>query len=110
MQQLCPLLPQLEPIKGLKTQELIEIIIDQATIPVVIDAGLGSPSHAALAMELGADAVLVNTAIATATDPIAMATAFKLGVNAGRLAHLSGISPPQQPANASSPLTGFLHT
>jgi len=94
--------------RGLKTRAAVEIIIEQANIPVVVDAGLGLPSHAAEAMEMGADAVLVNTAIATATDPAEMALAFKLGVEAGRKAYLSGPRAPSQQAEASSPLTGFL--
>lgn len=103
-------MPLASPIgsnQGLKTRASIEIIIEQATVPVVVDAGLGLPSHAAEAMEMGADAVLVNTAIATAEDPIAMAEAFKLAVIAGRQAYLAGKAP-QQKAQASSPLTGFL--
>jgi len=94
--------------QGIKTREAIQIIIEQATVPVVVDAGLGAPSHAADAMEMGADAVLVNTAIAVAKDPIAMAEAFKLGVEAGRKAYLAGKASPQKSAEASSPLTGFL--
>ena len=77
--------------KGLKTKDLLEIIIAESNVPVVIDAGLGAPSHAAEAMEMGADAVLVNTAIAIASDPVAMARAFKLAVEAGRMAHLAGL-------------------
>jgi len=94
--------------RGLKMQAAIEIIIEQATVPVVIDAGLGVPSHAAAAMELGADAVLVNTAIATAANPARMALAFKLGVEAGRGAFLAGRGRELKMASASSPLTGFL--
>ncbi len=94
--------------QGIKTRESIEIIIEMANIPVVVDAGLGAPSHAAEAMEMGADAVLVNTAIAVAADPALMAQAFKKGVQAGREAFLAGISTPQKAAAASSPLTGFL--
>lgn len=93
---------------GIKTREALQIIIEQATVPVVVDAGLGSPSHAADAMEMGADAVLVNTAIAVAKDPVAMAEAFKLGVEAGRMAYVSGKAAPRKTAEASSPLTGFL--
>lgn len=103
-------MPLASPIgsnQGLKTRASIEIIIEQATVPVVVDAGIGLPSHAAEAMEMGADAVLVNTAIATAADPVAMAEAFKLAVIAGRKAYLAGKAP-QQKAQASSPLTGFL--
>lgn len=94
--------------RGLKMETAIAIIIEQATIPVVVDAGLGVPSHAAAAMEMGADAVLVNTAIATAAQPAKMATAFKLGVEAGRAAFLAGAAPVLGVAAASSPLTGFL--
>ena len=95
--------------KGITTQTLIEIIIEQCHIPVIVDAGIGSPSHASLAMECGADAVLVNTAIATAKDPVEMAVAFKLAVKAGRKAYLSGLATQNTQAEASSPLTGFLH-
>jgi len=94
--------------KGLKTMLSIEIIIEQATVPVIVDAGLGAPSHASLSMEIGADGVLVNTAIAIADDPVGMAYAFKLGVEAGRRAYLSGLSGTSREARASSPLTGFL--
>jgi thiazole synthase len=104
-------MPLASPIgsnQGLKTRAAIEIIIEQANVPVVVDAGLGLPSHAAEAMELGADAVLVNTAIATAADPVKMALAFKLAVEAGRIAYLSGAAAESKKASASSPLTGFL--
>lgn len=94
--------------RGLKTRDSIGIIVEQSEIPVVVDAGLGAPSHAAEAMELGADAVLVNTAIAVARDPVAMARAFRLGVEAGRTAFLAGTAPVREDAEASSPLTGFL--
>jgi thiazole synthase len=94
--------------RGVRTRELIEIIIEKAGIPVVVDAGLGAPSHAAEAMEMGADAVLVNTAVAVAGDPAAMARAFKKGVEAGREAYLAGLGRQQMRAEASSPLTGFL--
>lgn len=94
--------------QGINTRESIEIIIEMANVPVVVDAGLGAPSHAAEAMEMGADAVLVNTAIAVAADPALMAQAFKKGVEAGREAFLAGISSRQKAASASSPLTGFL--
>lgn len=94
--------------QGLKTKEAIQIIIEQAYIPVVVDAGLGKPSDAVQAMELGADAVLINTAIATAHDPVVMAQAFRLAVESGRLAFESGIAPSRWDAQASSPLTGFL--
>jgi thiazole synthase len=94
--------------KGVRTRDAIQIIVEQATVPVVVDAGLGAPSHAAEAMEMGADAVLVNTAIAVARDPSLMARAFKQGVEAGRAARLAGSAPEREDAEASSPLTGFL--
>jgi thiazole synthase len=103
-----PLAAPIGSNKGLKTRDAIEIIISQATVPVVVDAGLGAASHAAEAMEMGADAVLVNTAIAAAADPIAMARAFKLATEAGRLAYLAGLAAQSNQAHASSPLTGFL--
>jgi thiazole synthase len=104
-------MPLASPIgskQGLKTREALEIIIDQANVPVVVDAGLGLPSHAADAMEIGADAVLVNTAIATAAEPGRMAIAFKFAVQAGRIAYKAGAAAASKWANASSPLTGFL--
>ena len=94
--------------RGVNTREMIKIIIEQANIPVVVDAGLGAPSHAAEAMEMGADAVLVNTALADATDHAAMARAFAMATEAGRMAYLAGIGPTRDTAEASSPLTGFL--
>ncbi|NCC19280.1 MAG: thiazole synthase, partial [Bacteroidia bacterium] len=94
--------------KGLKTKELLEIIIEQSNIPVVVDAGIGAPSHAAEAMEMGADAVLVNTAIAIANNPIEMARAFALSVQAGRMAYEAGLGKISNSAEASSPLTSFL--
>jgi thiazole synthase len=94
--------------RGVETRGQIQIIIEQATVPVVVDAGLGAPSHAAEAMELGADAVLVNTAIAVARDPNRMAVAFKQAVEAGRAAFEVGVGAPQWTASATSPLTGFL--
>lgn len=94
--------------QGLETRRFLEIIIAQSTVPVIVDAGLGVPSHAAEAMELGADAVLVNTALATAGDPIRMSHAFRLAVEAGRLAYESGRGARHQQAVASSPLTAFL--
>ena len=94
--------------KGLKMEAAIAMIIEQATIPVVVDAGLGVPSHAAAALEMGADAVLVNTAIASAAHPARMAQAFRLAVEAGRLSQLAGRAPELSTAAASSPLTGFL--
>ena len=94
--------------KGLVTRELLSIIIEESTLPVVVDAGLGAPSHAAEAMEMGADAVLVNTAIAVAGDPVAMADAFRMAVIAGRKAYEAGLGAQSQCAEASSPLTSFL--
>ncbi len=94
--------------RGIRTRDVIRIIIEQATVPVVVDAGLGAPSHAAEAMEMGADAVLVNTAIAIADDPVQMAQAFCMGVKAGRQAYEAGCPKQSEQANASSPLTGFL--
>jgi thiazole synthase len=94
--------------QGLRTRDAIRIIVEQATVPVIVDAGIGAPSHAAEAMEMGADAVLVNTAIAVAGDPMEMAVAFKQGVEAGRRAFLAGKPPARGEADASSPLTGFL--
>ena len=94
--------------KGITTRDQIEIIIAQATVPVVVDAGIGAPSHAAEAMELGADAVLVNTAIAIASDPMKMGIAFKQAVEAGRTAFELGLPQPSPTASATSPLTGFL--
>ncbi|GGB13528.1 thiazole synthase [Agarivorans gilvus] len=94
--------------KGLRSRDFLEIIIEQARVPVVVDAGIGAPSDAALAMELGADAVLVNTAMAVAKDPVAMAKAFAQAVEAGRSAYLAGLGGQQQQAMASSPLTAFL--
>lgn len=93
---------------GLNTRDMIRIIIEQSNIPVIVDAGIGAPSHAAEAMEMGADAVLVNTAIAVAQDPVNMAIAFKLGVEAGRMAFEAKLADKTFTANASSPLTSFL--
>jgi len=94
--------------KGLKTEDFLQIIIEQAEVPVVVDAGIGAPSHAARAMELGADAVLVNTAIAVSDDPVSMGMAFKLAVEAGRIAYESRLGRALDTAQASSPLTSFL--
>jgi thiazole synthase len=94
--------------RGLQTRDQLRIIIEQATVPVVVDAGIGAPSHAAEALELGADAVLVNTAIAVAEDPIRMAAAFRMAVEAGRMAWEAGVPAVQGTASATSPLTGFL--
>jgi thiazole synthase len=94
--------------RGVRTREAVQIIVEQATVPVVVDAGLGAPSHAAEAMEMGVDAVLVNTAIAVAVDPSGMAEAFAMGVESGRRAFLAGRAAEGAEAEASSPLTGFL--
>ncbi|EIU2514213.1 thiazole synthase [Salmonella enterica] len=94
--------------QGLETKAMLEIIIQQATVPVVVDAGIGVPSHAAQALEMGADAVLVNTAIAVADDPVMMATAFRLAVEAGVLARQAVPGNRSTYASATSPLTGFL--
>jgi len=94
--------------KGLVSQDFLQIIIEQANVPVIVDAGIGAPSHAALAMELGADAVLINTAMAVSPDPVAMARAFAGAVDAGRMAYLAGLAQVNQQAIATSPLTAFL--
>lgn len=94
--------------KGLTTREMIQIIVEQSRVPVVVDAGIGAPSHAAEAMELGADAVLVNTAIAVAREPERMARAFAKAVEAGREGYLAGLGAKSAVAEASSPLTSFL--
>ena len=104
-------LPLCAPIgrnKGLRTRDLLEIIIAESRVPVVVDAGIGAPSHAAEAMEMGADAVLVNTAIAVAGNPVEMAIAFKQAVEAGRRAYEAGLGSQYHFAQASSPLTSFL--
>jgi len=96
--------------KGIKTTDNLRVIIEQANVPVVVDAGIGAPSHAATAIEMGADSVLVNTAIATAGDPVRMAEAFKLGVEAAVTARDAGMPGQKDKADASSPLTGFLRS
>jgi thiazole synthase len=93
---------------GLTTREQIAILIEEIDLPIIVDAGIGRPSHAAQAMELGAAAVLLNTAIASSPDPVAMAEAFYHAVVAGRKAFLAGLGPQLRQASASSPLTGFL--
>ncbi|MDI9861457.1 thiazole synthase [Flectobacillus roseus] len=95
--------------KGLKTIDFLEIIIEQSRVPVVVDAGIGAPSDATKAMEMGADAVLVNTAIAVSENPVQMGLAFKYAVEAGRMAYEAKLAPMQQQAVASSPLTTFLN-
>ena len=94
--------------RGIETRRQIEIIIGQASVPVIIDAGLGAPSHAAEAMEMGADAVLINTALAISSDPVRIAHAFRQAVEAGRTAYELGLPCPRSEASATSPLTGFL--
>ncbi len=94
--------------RGLKAKAFLEIIIEQSALPVVVDAGIGSPSHAAEAMEMGADAVLVNTALAVAKDPVRMGEAFRKAVEAGRTARLAGLGAALGRAEPSSPLTAFL--
>lgn len=96
--------------QGLLTRDFLKIIVEQARVPVIVDAGIGAPSQAAEAIEMGADAVLVNTAIAVAGNPVAMAQAFRLAVDAGLLARQSGLGSRARHASASSPLTGFLDT
>ena len=95
--------------QGLKTKEFIQVLINEIDLPIVVDAGIGAPSQAAEAIEMGADAVLVNTAVATAQDPTTLARAFALAVEAGRMAYLSGLPLNHGIADASSPLTGFLY-
>ena len=94
---------------GLKTLEFLQIIIEQSKVPVIVDAGIGAPSHAAAAMEIGAAAVLVNTAIAVAGNPVQIAMAFKMAVQAGRMAHLARLGSVKAYAESSSPLTDFLN-
>jgi len=94
--------------RGLKTKEMVRVLIDEIDLPIIVDAGIGRPSEACEAMEMGADACLVNTAIATASDPVMMARAFGRAVRAGREAYLSGPGATRRHASASSPLTGFL--
>ncbi|MFA5059251.1 MAG: thiazole synthase [Candidatus Omnitrophota bacterium] len=95
--------------QGLKAKEFIQILIDEIDLPIIVDAGIGRPSQAAEAMEMGAAAVLVNTAVATAQYPAELAKAFSLAVEAGRLAYLSKMPNQRNIADASSPLTGFLY-
>jgi thiazole synthase len=96
--------------RGLKTLEMVEILIEEIPLPIIVDAGIGKPSHAAQAMELGAAAILLNTAIASSYDPIAMARAFKYAVRAGRTAYLAGLGEVSKTARATSPFTGFLNS
>lgn len=104
-----PLAAPIGTNKGLITRDLLQIIIEQSNVPVVVDAGLGAPSHAAEAMEMGADAVLVNTAIAIADNPVAMADAFRLAVMAGRQGYEAGLGAVSSCAQATSPLTTFFN-
>jgi len=103
-----PLAAPIGSNRGLATRDFLQIIIEQSSVPVIVDAGIGAPSHAAEAMEMGADAVLVNTAIAVARNPVAMAEAFRKSVEAGRQAFEAGLGTIALTANASSPLTAFL--
>lgn len=103
-----PLAAPIGTNKGLVTRDMLEIIIEQSSVPVVVDAGLGAPSHAAEAMEMGADAVLVNTAIAVSGDPVLMAMAFRDAVRAGRDAFNAGLGTVSRSAQATSALTAFL--
>ncbi|QSF46671.1 thiazole synthase [Paenibacillus tianjinensis] len=95
--------------RGLQTKELLRILISEVDLPIIVDAGIGRPSEAAEAMEMGASAVLLNTAIATARDPLLMAEAFREAVSSGRKAYLAGLGPVEEAAVHSSPLTGFLN-
>lgn len=95
--------------KGLKTKEMIKILIEEIPLPIIVDAGIGKPSEACEAMELGADACLVNTAIAASDNPVLMAKSFSDAISAGRKAYIAGFATRQKTAKASSPLTGFLH-
>ena len=104
-----PLAAPIGTNKGLRMKDFLQIIIEQATVPVVVDAGIGAPSHAAEAMEMGADCCLVNTAIAVAGDPVQMADAFRQAVIAGRQAYEAGLGAVADCAEASSPLTAFLN-
>jgi len=106
---IMPLAAPIGSNRGLTTLDFLEILVEEKTVPVIVDAGIGRPSHAAAAMEIGVDAVLLNTAIATSDDPVAMARAFKFAVRAGRTAFLAGMPGMSKIARASSPLTGFLH-
>jgi len=107
-QAVMPLGSPIGSNKGIRTDDFLRIIIEQATVPVIVDAGIGAPSHAAYAMELGADAVLVNTAIAIAKNPVQMAIAFRMAVEAGRIAFEAKLGSVSEHAVASSPLTDFL--
>ncbi len=103
-----PLAAPIGSNRGLLTLSMIEILVSELDVPVIVDAGIGKPSHAAAAMEMGVDAILLNTAIASSPDPVSMARAFKYAVEAGRIAYVSGMAEESRTARASSPLTGFL--
>ncbi len=105
---IMPLAAPIGSNRGLLTRDFIALLIDEMELPVIVDAGIGKPSHAAEAMEMGAAAILLNTAIAASDDPVAMARAFRLAVAAGRLAYRAGLAGTSETARASSPLTGFL--
>jgi thiazole synthase len=105
---IMPLAAPIGSNRGLLTRDFIAMLIDEIELPVIVDAGIGKPSHAAEAMEMGAAAILLNTAIAASDDPVAMARAFRLAVEAGRLANRAGLAGTSESARASSPLTGFL--
>jgi thiazole synthase len=107
-QAVMPLGSPIGSNRGLKTAEIVKIMVNEVNAPVIVDAGIGKPSDAAACMELGCAAVLVNTALATAKDPVSMAKAFDHAIKAGRLAYASGTAPSSDYASASSPLTGFL--
>ncbi|HAJ80369.1 MAG TPA: thiazole synthase, partial [Fibrobacteres bacterium] len=104
-----PLAAPIGTNRGLTTAEYIKILVEEIPLPVIVDAGIGRPSHAAAAMEMGAAAILLNTAIASSRDPVAMACAFRLAVQAGRTAYIAGMAGISETARPSSPLTGFLH-
>jgi len=104
-----PLAAPIGSNRGLLTLSFLEILVSELDVPIIVDAGIGRPSHAAAAMEIGVDAILLNTAIASSDDPVAMARAFKFAVRAGRIAYVSGIAGESKTARPSSPLTGFLH-
>lgn len=103
-----PLAAPIGTNKGLLTRDMLEIIIRESAVPVVIDAGIGAPSHAAEAMEMGADALMINTAVSIAADPVQMARAFKMSIEAGRIAFEAGLAQETNYAAATSPLTAFL--
>lgn len=105
---IMPLGAPIGSCRGLASYDFLKILIDEISVPVIVDAGIGRPSHAAQAMEIGVDAILLNTAIASSEDPVTMARAFKYAVQAGRLAYLAGMASVSTTARPTSPLTGFL--